>query len=125
MLSLPQRICLIAFLALFVTGGVYVIAQEEKTVEPEQLVFKDDGTFPNNALPLLLYPQALAPDIQDLPAVFEQRFAANDWTGSWRYGVYTFPHYHSTTQMKLPEDVRSWFTRTLHQWVQLRMPRSS
>jgi len=27
----------------------------------------------------------------------EQCFAGNDWTNSWRNGVYSFPHYHSTS----------------------------
>ena len=64
---------------------------------PEQLPFEDDGTFPNNALPLLVYRQALSADTEDLATAFERRFAANDWKGSWRNGVYRFPHYHSTT----------------------------
>jgi uncharacterized protein YjlB len=27
----------------------------------------------------------------------EERFAANNWTNSWRNGVYPFHHYHSTS----------------------------
>jgi uncharacterized protein YjlB len=33
-------------------------------------------------MPLLLYRQAFATETQDLAAVVERRFAANDWTGS-------------------------------------------
>src|SRR5215470_1003566 len=66
-------------------------------VHLEQLNFKDDGIFPNNPLPLLFYRQALAPDTEDPASIFEERFAENDWTNSWRNGVYSFAHYHSTS----------------------------
>ena len=55
------------------------------------------AAIPNNALPLLLYQQAFARDTPDLPSAIEERFAENDWTGSWRAGVFPFHHYHSTT----------------------------
>ena len=71
--------------------------QQHDFVQPEQLNFKDDGIFPNSVLPLLFYRQALAPNKEDRPSIFEERFAENDWTNSWRDGVYTFPHYHSTS----------------------------
>ena len=57
----------------------------------------DDGTFPNNgALPLLAYPGAvLLPDVNPAAAL-EELFHANGWGDSWRNGVYSFHHYHST-----------------------------
>lgn len=67
------------------------------SVQPEQLNFKDDGIFPNSSLPLLLYRHAITTDAEDPASVFEERFARNDWTNSWRNGVYPFPHYHSTS----------------------------
>ena len=57
---------------------------------------KDDGTIPNNALPMLVYPGAVDSAGDDLAGAFEQLFAANGWTHSWRNGIYSFPHYHST-----------------------------
>ena len=66
-------------------------------VQPTQLNFKDDGIFPNNPLPSLFYHQAITPDAKDPASIFEERFAENDWTNSWRDGVYSFPHYHSTS----------------------------
>ena len=66
-------------------------------VQPEQLNFRDDGIFPNSPLPLLFYRQALALESENLASIFEERFAENDWTNSWRDGVYSFPHYHSTS----------------------------
>jgi uncharacterized protein YjlB len=73
------------------------VIQQQDFVQPEQLNFKDDGVFPNSALPLLLYRQAIATDAEDLASTVEHCFAENDWTNSWRDGVYSFPHYHSTS----------------------------
>jgi uncharacterized protein YjlB len=82
---------------LLFVAGASLMAQQPKEVAPEQLIFKDDGAIPNNTLPLLLYRQAFAANTKDLASVIEERFAENDWTGSWRAGVYPFAHYHSTT----------------------------
>ena len=71
--------------------------QQEDVIQPEQLNFEDDGIFPNSPLPLLFYRQALASNTEDPASIFEERFAENDWTNSWRNGVYPFPHYHSTS----------------------------
>ena len=70
---------------------------QQDFVQPEQLNFKDDGIFPNSILPLLFYRHAITTDAKDPASIFEQRFAENDWTNSWRDGVYSFPHYHSTS----------------------------
>ena len=66
-------------------------------VQPKQLIFEDDGIFPNSPLPLLFYWHAIATNAKDPASVFEKCFAKNDWTNSWRDGVYSFPHYHSTS----------------------------
>jgi uncharacterized protein YjlB len=71
--------------------------RQQDFVQPEQLSFKDDGIFPNGPLPLLVYRDAITTDAKDPASIFEQRFAENDWTNSWRDGVYSFPHYHSTS----------------------------
>lgn len=84
-------------LAICFAARVRPMAQQVDSIQPEQLVFKDDGTFPNSTLPPLLYRQALRTKAKDPASVFEQRFDANDWTGSWRDGVFSFPHYHSTS----------------------------
>lgn len=63
----------------------------------EQFVFKDDGTFPNSCLPLLVYRQPLDRSELDLATLFETRFSENGWTNSWRDGVFDFAHYHSTS----------------------------
>jgi uncharacterized protein YjlB len=73
------------------------IVKEEQFVEPEQFRFKDDGIFPNSILPVLLYRQAFTNRAGDRASLIEQRFAENNWTNSWRNGVYSFAHYHSAT----------------------------
>jgi uncharacterized protein YjlB len=73
------------------------MTQQGNIVQPEQLSFKDDGIFPNSPLPLLFYRHAIRTDRKDPASAFEQRFAENDWTNSWRDGVYSFAHYHSTS----------------------------
>jgi uncharacterized protein YjlB len=55
--------------------------------------FADDGGFPNSALPLIVYRAALPAD----PAIMERTFAANDWSNSWRDGIFDYHHFHSTS----------------------------
>jgi uncharacterized protein YjlB len=73
------------------------MTQQQDIVQPEQFNFKDDGIFPNSSLPLLLYAQAITTKAKDPAFIVEQCFAENDWTNSWRNGVYSFHHYHSTS----------------------------
>src|SRR5690348_5334465 len=58
---------------------------------------KDDGLVPNSAFPLLIYQEAVKLTGPDPAANFEELFGAHSWTGSWRDGIYTYHHYHSTT----------------------------
>src|ERR1041385_8695240 len=53
--------------------------------------------FPNSGLPVLVYREVTDFAVVDPAAFLEERFAANDWTNSWRDGVYPFAHYHSTS----------------------------
>ena len=67
-----------------------------KTLAPVTLRFADDGSIPNNALPLVLYRGAIdlagSPDPEKL---IERTFAANGWGDMWRNGIYPYVHYHS------------------------------
>jgi len=66
-------------------------------IEPEAHRLTDDEIFPNNErLPLLVYPNAVPLPDQDPASAFEKRFAENGWSGSWRNGIFTYHHYHST-----------------------------
>lgn len=67
------------------------------SAQPEPLFFKDDGTIPNSRYPLLLYRNAFSAKGDEGAAWLEKHFAANNWTNSWRNGVYSFHHYHSTS----------------------------
>ena len=61
----------------------------------ETHLFADDGTVPNNKLPLVLYRGALGSE-GDLAARCEAMFNANGWPKPWRNGIYAHHHYHST-----------------------------
>jgi len=66
-------------------------------VEPQALIFADDGSIPNNPrLPFLVYRNAI--DLSDTPdpeAVVEKTFARHGWGEMWRNGIYPYVHYHS------------------------------
>ncbi len=59
--------------------------------EPETFFFSDDGRFPNSRLPLLIYRNALPSEA----AAMEQTFARNNWSNSWRDGIFDYHHFHS------------------------------
>lgn len=61
--------------------------------------FGDDGTFPNNPdLPVVLVQNAFRLSARRDPAhTIEQVFRAHDWRGTWRDGIFSYHHYHSTT----------------------------
>lgn len=61
----------------------------------QTLMFKRNGGIPNNPkLAVFIYPAALAVSGNDPAALFEQTFKANGWPPQWRYGVFTYHHYH-------------------------------
>jgi len=68
-----------------------------RDTEPQQFLFPDDGSLPNNpTLPFLVYKNVVAlAGSADPAAVFEQLFQANGWGNSWRNGIYPYVHYHS------------------------------
>lgn len=63
----------------------------------KKLKLKDDGIIPNNKLPLILYKNAFEERGRMGAAWLEERFRSNNWTNSWRNGIYSFHHYHSIT----------------------------
>ncbi|WP_196257867.1 cupin domain-containing protein [Pelagibacterium limicola] len=65
-----------------------------------QHFFADDGRFPNNRLPLIVYAQAITGEAVT-PEAVEQMFDASGWPPQWRYTVYDFHHYHSSAHEAL------------------------
>jgi len=67
-----------------------------RDVEVTTHYLKDDGIVPNSSYPLLVYPGAIDAQGGDLASAIEDVFAKNTWDRSWRNGIYSFHHYHST-----------------------------
>ena len=60
-------------------------------------ILADDGIFPNNGqLPLFVYQNAINIPFDNPAGAVERIFRENQWGGSWRNGIYTYHHYHST-----------------------------
>ena len=68
-----------------------------RSTEPLALMFRDDGTVPNNPhLPFLVYRGAIALEGQASPErVIESTFGSNGWGDMWRDGIFPYVHYHS------------------------------
>ena len=67
--------------------------------KPEQHWSKPSGMLPNSRFPLLVHRGGIAGGGAEAVA---GRFRANGWLNNWRYpGVYTYPHFHSTTHESL------------------------
>jgi uncharacterized protein YjlB len=67
-------------------------------VEPERMIFADDGCIPNTPLATLAFRSRGVSPVLDREAIaerFERLFRANGWQPSWRGGVYDYHHYHS------------------------------
>jgi uncharacterized protein YjlB len=61
------------------------------------IAISDNGTFPNSVLPILIYKSAFRLPNKHAPGIIEEVFDENNWTNSWRNGIYRYNHYHSTT----------------------------
>jgi len=69
-------------------------------MQPEALIFKDDGETPNSRLPLLVYKGVLGSALPgtaapDLAAACENLFEQNGWPPAWRASVHPFSHFHT------------------------------
>ncbi|GAA5482968.1 hypothetical protein [Haloferula sargassicola] len=59
--------------------------------------FSDDGETPNHPqLPVVIQHLDDLGDRSDPAGWLEQTFTRHGWTGTWRWGVYPFHHFHTT-----------------------------
>ena len=65
--------------------------------QPETHYFADDGCLPNSRLPVLVYRSVFPAAPSDPAAWFEHRFTTHNWRGTWRNGILSYHHYHSTS----------------------------
>lgn len=70
-------------------------AMSNEVTNPEKYYFEDDGKIPNSKFPLLLYKNAFSERGNNGANWLEKHLAKNNWTNSWRNGVFTYHHYHS------------------------------
>lgn len=62
---------------------------------PEHYTARPKGMLPNSRLPLLVHRAGIPGGTVE---AVRARFRANGWLNNWRYpGIYTYPHFHSTT----------------------------
>jgi uncharacterized protein YjlB len=69
------------------------------TPEVLTFLFTDGGDVPNHPrLPALVYKRVLSRSTKsdEIAVWFESEWAKHGWRAAWRWGVYDFPHYHST-----------------------------
>jgi uncharacterized protein YjlB len=66
-------------------------------IEPEAILFADDGFVPNNPrLPFVIYRGAIdLIGVVDPEEAIEKVFRRNGWGDMWRNGIYPYIHYHS------------------------------
>ncbi|MFD1941800.1 cupin domain-containing protein [Paradevosia shaoguanensis] len=62
---------------------------------PEAHWSKPRGMLPNSRFPLLVFRNGIPGGGEE---AVRERLRANGWLNNWRYpGIYTYPHFHSTT----------------------------
>jgi uncharacterized protein YjlB len=72
-----------------------------ENIKPLTFFFRDDGLVPNNAIPFLVYKQAIEVGNEHPEKTIEGLFGANGWGEMWRNGVYDYLHYHATVHEAL------------------------
>lgn len=77
-------------------------AQTNKNTEFVTLQLEENDNFPNNSnLPVLLYKNVFDFAEGDPASTIEKVLAANNWNNSWRNGIFSYQHYHSTAHEAL------------------------
>src|SRR5690554_3842821 len=93
-----HKIISIPFILIYFTMN----AQINQDTQIISMLLKENGTIPNNnALPVMIYKNVIRFNDADPASVIEQVLSKNNWGGSWRNGIYTYHHYHSTAHEAL------------------------
>lgn len=61
----------------------------------EEYHFEDDGRFPNNPLPVLVYKSVLTLPLFFAAQYIKSVFKKNGWANAWKDAVFDYHHYHS------------------------------
>jgi uncharacterized protein YjlB len=97
--SLKMKVRMILTI-IFVFCMIQSNAQLNLKAELKKLQLEENGNFPNNSkLPVLLYKNVFGNNVS--PELIEKTLFENNWRGSWRNGIYSFQHYHSTAHEAL------------------------
>jgi uncharacterized protein YjlB len=73
-------------------------SETDQGVSPEQHELLPGSWCPNNpSCPLLIFRNTLPGSDEELAKHFEETFERNGWPPAWRYTIFDYPHYHSTT----------------------------
>jgi uncharacterized protein YjlB len=64
-------------------------------IEPVIIYFQDDGVIPNSKFPLIIYKNSFSERGSAGAFWLEDHFEKNNWSNSWRNGVFSYHHYHS------------------------------
>ena len=67
----------------------------QKNYTIEEYHFDDDGRFPNNSLPVLIYKSVLTLPLFFAAQYIKSVFKKNGWANAWKDGVLNYHHYHS------------------------------
>lgn len=67
------------------------------STNPQYMTFQPASNVPNNLLPLIIYPQVVPDEVEDIARYFEDLFASHQWLPRWRYPVFPYTHYHPNT----------------------------
>lgn len=92
-----RRFCALFGLIPLMTLPRWSLAEPREVAMEILHITKHDGGVPNSPLPVLVYHRVIPPDAVDNADYLEHLFSANGWPPQWRYGVYTFTHFHSNT----------------------------
>ena len=93
-----HKIISIPFILIYFT----MTAQINREAQIISLPVEENGTIPNNnTLPVMIYKNVFRFNDTDPAAVIESVFSKNNWGGSWRNGIFTYHHYHSTAHEAL------------------------